>query len=277
MSGFGLPDFKGAKDILSGAGTTNANTRDLSAPNVVKMQIIPVNEPYNRENVVLLNPNSITETKSANWVKHYIPGQSDPLLQWVNGSERVITFTAFVTKDIASNPTVNAARNGSTWELIIQPELNEKLAVAQDYNALALSSLATDTYVNDVEAGGRTSPQWSRSIQPQLDYYRSLVLPREGASAAFPKNPPLVQLKMGTVLGDSESTQDQKYILLNYNMNITEFSPQLEPTKASVTFTFIEYVARSKSEPAQVRQGSTANLPTIDNGTLNRLDLNRLG
>jgi len=103
---FGAPTFN-IKDQFKGAGVTNDSTRDLTAPSIVKMSIEPVNEPFNSNNVLLLNTNSITESKSANWVKHYVPGQSDPLLQWISGSERTVTFTATVTKDLDSNPTVS--------------------------------------------------------------------------------------------------------------------------------------------------------------------------
>ncbi len=257
MSAFGLPDFKSAKDLLSGAGTSNANTRDLSAPSVVKMAIIPVNEPFNSNNVLLLNTNSVTESKAANWVKHYIPGQSDPLLQWINGSERTITFSAMVTKDIAANPTVTKFANGGVWQLVIQPELNEQFKIAEDYNASRLSSLASESAAGQIDSGEIASSYWSRSIQPQLDFYRSLVIPRKGTSAAFPKTPPLVQLRMGTILGTADDSAKQKFILINYQMTITEYSPQLEPTKANVNFTFVEYVPKSKSSEAQ-----TAATPT---------------
>lgn len=248
MSGFGLPDFKSPASVLSGGGVNNSTSRDFSAPDNLKMEIVPVNEPYNSTNTLILNTNSVSEAKSANWIKHYVPGQSDPLLQWINGSERTISFTAFVTKDIASNPTVNEIKNNEEWTLIISPELEEKYKNATTVPALTLQNSTNAAFK---QLTNTTYPQWSRSIQPQLDFYRSLVAPREGTSSTFAKTPPLVRLRMGTILGNRADVEKQKFILLNYSMNITEYSPELEPTKATVTFTFVEYVSRSKTSEAQ--------------------------
>ncbi len=263
MAGFGLPDFKSPVSPLSGAGVTNTSTRDFSAPDNLKMEIVPVNEPYNSNNTLLLNTSSVSETKASNWVKHYVPGQSDPLLQWINGSERTISFTAFVTKDIASNPTVNEVANSDQWTLVISPELEARYKNADTVPALTLNNATNAAFKR---LTNKVYPQWSRSIQPQLDFYRSLVLPREGISSTFSKTPPLVYLRMGTILGNRADIEKQKYILLNYSMNITEFSPELEPTKATVTFTFVEYVARSKtSTPQQDTNSQLINKAKIDN------------
>lgn len=269
MAGFGLPNITSPASVLSGAGVTNTNPRDLSAPEVLKMAIIPVNEPYSPNNTLLLNTNSITESKSANWVKHYVPGQSDPLMQWISGTEKTISFSALVTKDIASNPTVNKDDNGTQWELVIQPELYERYANADDVPASILDSVNTNQVTaflsESVSITKPVRPYWTRSIQPQLDFYRSLVIPREGSSSSLSDTPPLVHLRMGTILGERASIESQQYILLNYNMNITEYSPELEPTKAIVSFTFVEYVPRSKTSAAQTSSNTEATQAIRDN------------
>ena len=53
----------------------------------------------NSEGVFLLNPSELTETKSAKWVSHEVPGQSDPVWQWLSSGPRVVTFDALVTAD----------------------------------------------------------------------------------------------------------------------------------------------------------------------------------
>lgn len=263
MSGYGLPDFKSVKDLASGAGTSNINTRDLAPPSVMKMAIIPVGEPFNSNNILLLNTNSVTEAKSANWVKHYIPGQSDPLLQWISGSERTITFTAMVTKDLAHNPTLLNTRNEEEWQLVVKPELDQIFKTTTKVISENLSNLTNGTISNSPDRANSTH-YWPRSIQPQLDFYRSLVIPRDAGT----KTPPLVQLKMGTILGDADTVANQKFILLNYQMTVTEYSPELEPTKATVVFTFVEYVPKSKSSTAQVNTNPPVNEPIRDNGRL---------
>lgn len=244
--------IKNPFDGLSGSATTDRSTRDLTPPrDIIKMSIEPVNEPFSPNlTKLLINANTISESKAANWIKHYIPGQSDPLLQWINGAEKTISFTAMVTKDIANNPTLNVESNSGLWELIIDPELNNKYLSVPGTGAPVLQSLGTKS-PNGVtlQSGtglGNPDQYWSRSIQPMLDYYRKLVIPRASSSPSLTKSPPLVYLKMGTILGAFEEAQTQKYILLQYTFAITEYTPQLEPTKASVSFTFVEYVDRSK-------------------------------
>jgi hypothetical protein len=275
---FGLPKFN---NPLQQPGVSNISTRDMSAPNVIKMAIVPVGEPFNRENQLLLNPSSITEGKSANWMKHYVPGQSDPIMQWINGTERTVSFTAYVTKDIATNPTLTENANATEWSLVIRPELEQQAQSASAFNTSApllqgLSNNASQAAPVGTFADGASQKYWSRSILPQLDFYRSLVLPRKNESSRFVKTPPLVELQMGTLLGNTDTVRTQKYILMNYSINITEYSPQLEPTKATVGFTFVEYIDtnRTSTEQQPVQGGPKLNKAQLDNATR---ALNRFG
>jgi hypothetical protein len=45
-------------------------------------------------------PESISDTKAVNYAQKEIPGGSLPLYQWVNGGERIISFTAVFTTDV---------------------------------------------------------------------------------------------------------------------------------------------------------------------------------
>src|SRR5215469_2331969 len=47
----------------------------------------------------LLNPSTWEEHKSANWVQQQVPGNSDPILQWLASGPRTVTFDAMVTLD----------------------------------------------------------------------------------------------------------------------------------------------------------------------------------
>ena len=96
--GIGLPKFDINKDLFKLQDVEGSEVRNLAPPNQLKMAIIPTHEPSNPLlTTLLLNPESLTETKAANWVQQNIPGQSDPLLQWISGSARTVTFTAKVT------------------------------------------------------------------------------------------------------------------------------------------------------------------------------------
>lgn len=106
---------------LNGLPTLNAfqnkkqsiqpDTRNFEPPkNLVKVQIIAEDMSIRNDvTEVLLNPNTITETKAANWVKHNVPGQNDPIMQYISGSERVVRFTLKLSKDTAENKTLVGA------------------------------------------------------------------------------------------------------------------------------------------------------------------------
>ena len=249
MSTFGLPKISSPASVLSGSGVDNITSRDMSPASPSKMAIEPVSESFNVQlTTLLLNTNSVSEGKSANWVKHMVPGQSDPIMQWVNGTEKTISFTAMVTKDIASNFTVDQYKDSDSWTLVIEPELEQKFQNTTTVQATVLTDTFSQAQFTDFARSVDTERYWTRSIQPQLDFYRRLLMPRQGATATSPvKTPPLVYLRMGTILGARAEVENQKYLLLSYNMNITEYSPELEPTKASVTFTFVEYHDKNKS------------------------------
>lgn len=267
---FGLPNFDIRKDIAKLAGVTGQEVRNLAPPNQLKMAIIPTHEPSNPIlTTLLLNPESITETKAANWIQHNIPGQSDPLMQWINGSARTVTFTAKVTLDLAENFTVEMGRDPDVWVLEIEPELSQIAEITDGYNSAILSKLydvsARLDSSEQSNLSNRSYTRWEQSIQPQLDFYRGLLIPRTGSLSNQVRTPPLVRLYMGNILGAASYSANQDFILASYSFNITQTTPELLPTSADVTFTFIEYNDKSKSikpkeTPAVARnQASEAN------------------
>lgn len=269
----GLPNFDIRKDIAKLAGTTGQEVRNLAPPDQLKMAIIPTHEPSNPVlTTLLLNPESITETKAANWIQHNIPGQSDPLLQWINGSARTVTFTAKVTLDLAENYTVNAGREEDIWSLEIQPELSKIAKVTDSFNSAILSKLYNVSARLTTEQPNLTNTsntRWKQSIQPQLDFYRGLLIPRTGSLKNQLRTPPLVRLYMGDILGATNYSANQDFILASYSFNITQTTPELLPTSADVTFTFIEYSSRSKSitpkETPAVERHKAIEVNALDN------------
>lgn len=265
--GFGLPKFNLNKNLILGQDASGLDVRNLAPPKQLKMAIIPTHEPSNPLlTTLLLNPESVTESKAANWVQQNIPGQSDPLLQWISGSARTVSFTAKVTLDIAENFTVNAGSDVDIWSLEIAPELSRISKITDGYNASILSQLYNvslrttgtdlDALSDQQDLDDRSSTRWKQSVQPQLDFYRGLLLPRTGSRKNQVRTPPLVRLYMGDVLGAASYSANQDFILASYSFNITQTTPELLPTSADVTFTFIEYNDKGKSlkpkPPAQV-------------------------
>lgn len=275
--GLGLPDFNINKDLLKLSGVDGKSVRNLAPPKQLKMAIIPTHEPSNPLlTTLLLNPESITETKAANWIQHNIPGQSDPLLQWVSGSSRTVTFTAKVTLDLVENFTIDSSGDSNIWSLEIEPELSQIRDVTGSYNSAILDQLYNvsarifgseqdpSTQVNQ-----STGTRWKQSIQPQLDFYRGLLVPRTGSLRNQLRTPPLVRLYMGTILGAASFSANQDFILASYNFNILQTTPELLPTMADVTFTFMEYVDKSKSITPQETPSVTKNQASHTNA-LNR-------
>lgn len=255
----GLPKFNLNKDIFKLNNVGGQDIRNLAPPKQLRMAIIPTHEPSNPAlTTLLLNPESITESKAANWVQHNIPGQSDPLLQWISGSSRTVTFTAKVTLDLVENFTVNKNGDSDIWSLEVEPELSRIETITDSYNSAILSQLynvsartqspfiasAQDAIENDLLRG---HTRWVQSIQPQLDFYRGLLVPRTGSRRNQVRTPPLVRLYMGDVLGRASYSGNQDFILASYQFNILQTTPELLPTMADVTFTFIEYNNQGKS------------------------------
>ena len=249
----GMPKFNLKKDLLKSAETSSIPIRNLAPPKQLKMAIIPTHEPSNPLlTTLILNPESVTETKAANWIQHNIPGQSDPLLQWISGSARTVTFTAKVTLDIVENFTLDVSADAEIWTLEIEPELSRISEITEGYNAAILSKLSAvsardlpEERLGDLEE--LSSTRWKQSIQPQLDYYRGLLIPRVGSRKNQVRTPPLVRLYMGDILGAAKYSRNQDFILASYNFNILQTTPELLPTQADVTFTFIEYNDKGKS------------------------------
>jgi hypothetical protein len=215
---------------------------------------------------LLLNPESLTETKAANWIQQNIPGQSDPLLQWVSGSSRTVTFTAKVTLDLVENYTVDSSGDSNIWSLEIEPELSHIREVTDSYNAAILDNLynvSARLFGSDpspsAPANQTAGTRWKQSIQPQLDFYRGLLVPRTGSLRNQLRTPPLVRLYMGKVLGGQPHSADQDFILASYSFNILQTTPELLPTMADVTFTFMEYSNQSKSITPQETQSVVRN------------------
>ena len=280
--GIGLPKFNINRDLVRSTETSNLDIRNMTPPKHLRMAIIPTHEPSNPLlTTLLLNPESLTETKAANWIQQNIPGQSDPLLQWISGTARTVTFTAKVTLDIVENFTVNSGNDAEIWSLEIEPELSRVAEITDNYNAAVLSQLynvsartATadlDQLADQQDLTDRSSTRWKQSIQPQLDFYRGLLIPREGSRKNQNRTPPLVRLYMGDVLGAASYSANQDFILASYSFNITQTTPELLPSGADVTFTFIEYNDAGKAikpkPPVQINRNEARR---VNNNVLDR-------
>lgn len=197
---------------------------------------------------VLLNPTTISEQKSSNWMKHYIPGQDNPLLQWINGTERIVSFQVRLTKDLAENATITATSANSRIGLFdsnLKFSLNNSVSTK---TANILGSLVGKK-LGPLPTPNQPIPNvtyYDLDITPYLEYYRNLLRPRKSNRKNQVKTPPLVSLRMGDLLGPEELEVKKRYILVSYNTVITKLSPDLKPTDATVNLTFIEYTSETR-------------------------------
>jgi hypothetical protein len=260
--------------------SVNLKPNSKAVRGLAKMRIVPLDGPTGNDisidtYTLLLNPNSVSESRSSNWVKHYVPGYDSPLLQWINGTERVISFTALVTKDLANTGTLTTDQPSLANKVF---SLNTNTAVTEAYqnvpatqaSLLAKTSNLTATAGTNFQVLGVSQEQlrnvsnqaiksvasvtdtknstktiFPLSISNNLAFYRSLLMPRESGSN-IADAPPLVKLEMGSILADKETAVNLRFILLNYNITVTKMTPDLEPIEAQVGFTFIEYVPENR-------------------------------
>ena len=251
----GLPSFDQVFDLDQNQ-SNEPKSRQLTKPrDLKKVHIEAVDEVFSDQVAeVALNPESVTEQKSANWVKKYIPGQSDPLLQWINGTERVVSFDVLVTKDKQENPTISS-QNEESFQIIT----NEATSASAGLEVSNTNIPVTEaTILKEISPGEITlvndeteQKYWSLSIQSYLDYYRSLLVPRTSERLNQFKTPPLIKLTMGSILGPPEQIENSRWVLASYTKNITRFNPDLEPIEATVSLSFIEYITSSQSIDVQ--------------------------
>lgn len=189
--------------------------------------------------LLLLNPESIQENKTANWVVNQIPGASDPLLQWTGGGPRTISFDALVTRDTAD---------------FLGPQTDDPLAGLVDSAVNAIGSIASNFLgvnlpaIGDLFASTGPGPGEELSIENQLQYYRSLQYPTY-AQGRLDASPPLIVLLAGKALGNvgsapvtTISANNDLWVLTELGTRITKFLPNLTPMEAVVSFKFTQYV-----------------------------------
>jgi len=197
----------------------------------------------------LLNPNNIEDNKNGNWVENNIPGQTDPILQWVSGGSRNLSFTALVTKDTTHYPssTFDWTSNNADTALTAVGAIASRLA------GVNLPPLADIKHA--IIKSGPAATGEELSIASMLDYYRSLMYPAINENGQLEASPPLVVLALGKTLSNvSErnitkqisSTNTDIWVTKNVTIRVTKWLPNLTPMEAEVSFQFTQYVMISK-------------------------------
>lgn len=193
----------------------------------------------------LLNPTSFEDSKNASWIQHNIPGQSDPVVQWVSSGARSITFDALVTND-KSNLDKSESQN---------TEKSSAPSSIKNYFADIAGSLASVKSEN-IRPSGQV-PRPTLDITPYLNYYRSLLYPKyegEGDARRLSKGPPRLVLLAGKTIsnsihgfGTTIKSKDETWVLTDLKVKTTKMLPNLSPMEAIVSFTLVQYNKQSSS------------------------------
>lgn len=233
----------GSDDALSNSGSANSGGmlrkaalfRVDSEGNIIK----------NRAGVFALNPSSYEENKSANWSQQAVPGQSDPILQWVNSGARTVSFEALVTADTSYFQSGVTTKPGEETDPV-KKTLNQIGQIASAFFKVTLPPPRQTTQVAANQGD-------SLDISAYLDYYRSLLYPTYDNATNPTKlrySPPLLVLYAGKSIikvpyENRISSQHDLWVLTDLKIRITKQLPNLAPMEAQVQFTLVQYNIRS--------------------------------
>jgi len=94
-------------------------------------------------------PETITDTKATNWQNKAIPGGNLPLYAWINGAERIISFSTIFATDVDVTKWVNDVHSSDVDESF-QGELKQKGLDSRNFDVrgalLWLRSFLMPTY-----------------------------------------------------------------------------------------------------------------------------------
>lgn len=201
---------------------------------------------FSEVGMFMLNPTSWQESKSSNWVEHSVPGQSDPVLQWIAGGARTITFEALVTADTSDFISGQKRKPGEETDPLKKSTTLVAGIAAKFFKVPAPAPRTT----SDDDRGSNLD------ISNYLNYYRSLMYPvydRVDKPNKLVNSPPLLVLYAGSAInkfplggtGTRVGSQDDLWVLTDLQINITKQLPNLAPMEATVSFKLVQYNIRS--------------------------------
>jgi len=192
-----------------------------------------------------INPSTWAESKTANWVKHNVPGNSDPHQQWTSSGARTITFEALVTNDSENGMVVKDSSQAAVCNPPRVTSVVKRIGAiaAQAFNISGLN-------LDDVKAINSSSAL-KLNINEKLNFYRSLCYPNLVSSRNRVESAPFfVKLIVGSTFG--KRTQNSLFVVDKVDIQITKQYPDLAPIEARVTFTLTEFVGRILSADTNI-------------------------
>lgn len=225
------------------ANATGAKSTLVSRSALFKVASDGTIQKSNTLGIFLLNPNSYEESKAANWVMNNIPGQSDPILQWVSSGPRKVTFDALVTKDTSDYDSMvinfQEPQTGTNKFLSVVGQ------VASAFFQITVPPPRTTRTALGV--------QESLDISDHLNYYRSMLYPiydNIDNPRRLRQSPPLVVLYAGSAVTklpyeNKVGSLHDLWVVTNLRIKITKQLPNLAPMEAIVSFELTQYNIKS--------------------------------
>lgn len=191
----------------------------------------------------LLNPASFEDSKSSNWVQTSIPGQSDPVFQWISSGARTITFDALITKDKS-----NLSASDESADNVVATN-----AASTEAFFARVAGLIAGVKAENIKASTLSIAE-DLSIEDHLNYYRSLLYPKyeEEGRRRLKESPPRLILLAGNSItskpySDKIDNKSVTWVLTELRIKTTKMLPNLAPMEAIVSFTLVQYNQESTS------------------------------
>lgn len=190
-----------------------------------------------------INPSTWSESKTTNWVKHQVPGRSDPHQQWISGGPRTITFDALVTNDLIEGSIQNKPKDETAACLSKGVRGFFSQTAAKIFNIPELS-------INEsLGANNNSRSTLELGITHKLNYYRSLVYPNANRNRVH-SAPDTVRLLVGSTFGNR--TREALFVVDKVSIKITKQYADLTPIEAVVSFSLTEIVDKVLSSDTDI-------------------------
>lgn len=170
-------------------------------------------------------PEQISDNKGAEWSRRSVPGGSHPIVQFINGGERTVSFTAIFTQD--ENP--------------------ESSLFSFDFSLLSL-------------IGG--PPKHTVDVAAAIAWLRSFTYPDYDKTTGSAKAPPLAILYLPNsgIVGASQFLNSIVAAMTSCNVVYEAFHRNGTPRIAAVSLEFVEVIQTSQHWRFQGRR----DIPGLD-------------
>jgi len=161
-------------------------------------------------------PETLTDSKETDWQDRVVPGGSHPLLNWVSGGRRDISFVAQMTCD--KDPGYDSARS-------------------------ALALIGQNAIADKAVGGNKVAGTRNLDIRKEIDFLRQCMYPRYSTTAGkrvLP--PPVVRLTVDNLGWGAGGTNMIRVVMTQFEVTYNKLFPSGYPRLVEVSLGFSEVV-----------------------------------